>query len=75
MLVSPGHFSGDVSTRLSWSRPKYTFKLPHLHGLRTGSLIYNEDQLYAVMQMLCNFTCRRVVTGDRYVFYFGIYLK
>ena len=29
-----------MSTRAtSWSRPKHTFKLPHLHDLRPGSLI------------------------------------
>ena len=34
-------------------------------------------QLPAVLQRLCDFaflsTCQRVVTGDRYIFYFGIY--
>ena len=48
----PGRFSGDMFTRLSRSR---SFKLPHLHGLHAGSLIYNEVQLNAVVQMLYDF--------------------
>ena len=41
----------------SQSRPKLTFKLPHLHVLRPGSLIRNKVQHSAILQLLCDFTC------------------
>ena len=34
---------------------KHTFKLPHLHVLRPGSLIRNKVQHAAVLQLLCDF--------------------
>ena len=40
-----------------WIHPKYTFKLPYLHGLRVGSLIHHQVQLNALMQLLCGFVC------------------
>ena len=52
----------------SWSRPKHTFKLPHLLVLWPVSQIRYKVQHIAVLQLLCDFTynmCQRVVTGDR----------
>ena len=49
----------------SQSRPKHAFNLPHLHVLRLGALIRCD---LAYMR-------QRVVTGDNYIFYSGIYFR
>ena len=60
----------------SLSCARHTFKLPHLHVLRPGSLIRNKVQHTAVLQLLCDLICVKglsQVTGI--VFYFGIYFR
>ena len=68
-----GGFWGDTFRRMSQSYVKYRFKLPNLHTFHAGSLICNEVELNAVNQLLCDlYVGQRVVTGERYVYCFGI---
>ena len=39
------------------------------------ALIRNKVQHTAVLQLLCDFACAKLVTGDSYVFYLGTYFR
>ena len=72
----PGSISGDVHVFKGALRlVPSTFKLPHLHGLCPGSLIYNKDQIK--VQCRCCVTSYHIsvkglleVTGTAFILVF-----
>ena len=56
-------------TPMSLSCARHIVKLSHLCFMTGNKYISNKVQLNAVLQLMCDFTCERVVTGDRYMIF------